>query len=167
MFTLKSITADGIPAALERAERYRLLNDPVAAESICLDVLEIDPENQRALVALLLARSDQFSSPHGAGVAQAREVLPRLSGAYDRAYYAGLIAERRGRALLDAHGPGQAQMAWHSLREGMELYEAAERIRPPGNDDVLLRWNTCARLLNAHPNLEPRAEEEYQAVLGD
>jgi len=84
MFELKPITASGIGAALEKAERYRLLNDPVAAESICLDVLEIQPDNQEALVSLLLARTDQFATSHGAGDAAAREVLPRLSSEYDR-----------------------------------------------------------------------------------
>ena len=106
MFELKPITASGIGAALEKAERYRLLNDPVAAESICLDVLEIEPGNQEALVSLLLARTDQFATSHGAGDAAAREVLPRLASEYDRAYYTGLIAERRGKAL-PARGPAR------------------------------------------------------------
>ena len=38
-----------MPAALEKALRYRLLNEPVEAESICRDVLEVDPDNQAAL----------------------------------------------------------------------------------------------------------------------
>jgi len=167
MFPLKPVTPPGIAAALEKAERYRLLNDPFAAESICLDVLEVEPSNQRALVALLLARTDQFASGHGAGVADAREGLPRLAAGYDRAYYAGLIEERRGRALLDAGGLGRHQMAYQHLREAMERYAEAERLRPSGNDDAVLRWNTCARLLNANPNLGPRGEEPYQPVMGD
>ncbi|HEY7685110.1 MAG TPA: hypothetical protein VH833_03275, partial [Gemmatimonadales bacterium] len=86
MFTLKRITRDGIPRALEKAERYRLLNEPGDAESICLDILEVEPDNQRALVALLLARTDQFPSAHGPHIASAREVLPRLVSDYERAY---------------------------------------------------------------------------------
>ena len=46
MFQLKSLSMEGITAALDKAERYRLLNEPREAESICLDVLEIDPENR-------------------------------------------------------------------------------------------------------------------------
>src|SRR6266436_320626 len=55
MFELKRLSLEAVPAALERALRYRLLNEPAEAESICHDVLEIDPENQEALVMLLLA----------------------------------------------------------------------------------------------------------------
>ena len=69
---LKPITPEGIPAALEKAERYRLLNDSSAAESICLDVLEIDPSNQKALVSLLLAITDQFLEEMSDGVHRAR-----------------------------------------------------------------------------------------------
>ena len=47
MFELKPLNKDAIPAALDKAMRYRLLNEPGAAESICLDVLRIDPENQQ------------------------------------------------------------------------------------------------------------------------
>ncbi len=94
MVTPKRISRDGIERALEKAERYRLLNEPGDAESSCLDILEVGPENQRSLVALLLARTDQFPSPRGTGVAAAREVLPRLTSDYQRAYYAGIICER-------------------------------------------------------------------------
>ena len=55
MFELKRLSEEAIPAALEKATRYRLLNEPAEAESICHDVLQIDPENQQALVVLLLA----------------------------------------------------------------------------------------------------------------
>jgi len=29
----------------------------------------------------------------------------------------------------------------------MSWYEKAEAVRPAANDDALLRWNTCARLI--------------------
>lgn len=155
MFELKPITPSGIASALEKAERYRLLNDPVAAESICLDVLEVEPGNQEALVTLLLARTDGFATTPGAGDAAAKEVLPRLTSAYDRAYFAGLINERRGKALLATVRPGSQEMAWVCLREAMEFYDEAGRLKPEGNDESVLRWNTCARLLNAHAHLAP------------
>jgi len=50
MAELKRLHKDAIPAALEKAERYRLLNEPGEAESICLDILAVDPDNQRALI---------------------------------------------------------------------------------------------------------------------
>ena len=60
MFELKRLSDEAIPAALEKALRYRLLNKPAEAESICRDVLQIDPENQEALVVLLLALTDRL-----------------------------------------------------------------------------------------------------------
>ena len=164
MFQLKPITSSGISSALEKAERYRLLNDPVAAESICLDVLEVEPANQEALVSLLLARTDVFASTPGAGDAAAKEVLPRLTSEYDRAYYAGLINERRGKALLATVRPGSQGMAWVCLREAMEFYDKAGKLKPEGNDEAVLRWNTCARLLNAHPHLAPTDAPEVPVL---
>ena len=61
-FELKSISAENISDALVKVERYRLLNEPVLAESICLDVLAVMPDHQQALISLLLARTDQFDS---------------------------------------------------------------------------------------------------------
>jgi hypothetical protein len=165
MFELKPITRAGIPVALAKAERYRLLNDPFAAESICLDLLEVEPANQDALVMLLLARSDQLAEVGGLGVARAREVLPRLTDSSRRFYYAGVIAERHGKALLRSGRPGSGQMAWAALREAMEWYEDAISQASAGNEEARLRWNTCARILNDHPNLSPRGNEEYQPAL--
>lgn len=161
MFELKPLSPKGIPSALAKGERYRLLNEPEQAESIYLDVLEIDPDNQAAVVGLLLALTDQFDHGSPASVNQAREVLPRLRDDYGRAYYAGLICERRARAQLRQGRPGSGSMAYESFREAMSWYEQAEAIRPSGNDDALLRWNACARLVLRHPHLEPRPDEQY------
>ena len=164
MFQLKPLSKEALPRALEKAERYRLLNEAAEAESICLDVLAVEPDNQKALVTLLLARTDRFAEGSGS-LETAREVLPRLEDAYERAYYAGIICERRAGAHL-AHGvPGSHFMAYALLREAMEHYERAEALRPPGNDDALLRWNTCARTLNAKPSLRPRDEERVEQPL--
>ncbi|MEK6687177.1 MAG: hypothetical protein AABZ01_01805 [Gemmatimonadota bacterium] len=167
MFAFKKITTSGIVRALEKAERYRLLNDPAAAESICLDVLVADPGNQKAQVMLLLARSDQFAEHVGATPAQAREVLPQLIDPYQAAYYAGIIAERWGQAVWKRGRPGRAELAYHALREAMEHFEEAERLSPAGNHDAILRWNTCARLLNDNPQIQPRAEEDISPVFGE
>lgn len=167
MFELKPITASGIPGALQKAERYRLLNDPSAAESICLDILEVDPANQPALVMLLLTRSDQFAETMAAGAARAREVLPRLTDDYKRAYYAGVIHERQAKALLHAGRPGTSAMAYDAFRAAMDCYEQAEQQRPAGNDEARLRWNTCARILNGTPHLVPREEDRFEPMLED
>lgn len=168
MFELKPLHEDSIPAALEKAMRYRLLNEPWEAESICEDILAIDPDNQEALVTLLLSLTDQFGRKRGANASAARALLPRLEGAYTQAYYAGIIAERRAKAHLARGGPGAGGAAYEALRQAMEHFEQAEKLRPPGNDDAILRWNTCARIfqrnahdlrpLDAEPRLEPQLE---------
>jgi hypothetical protein len=162
---LKPITPEGIPAALQKAERYRLLNDSSAAESICLDVLEIEPLNQTALVFLLLSITDQFAEELADGVGRAREVLPRLSDEYERTYYAGIIAERRARAQLHWGTLGAAEVASNGFKEAMHWYEKAEHMRPPGNDEAILRWNTCARMLGRHERAP--VEREYEPALED
>ena len=78
MFQLKPLSKDAIPAALEKAMRYRLLNEPAEAESICLDVLRTDPANQQALVILVLAVTDRFSKAYAVGDSQAQEIVARL-----------------------------------------------------------------------------------------
>ena len=159
---LKPITREGIPAALQKAERYRLLNDSSAAESICLDILEVESSNQQALITLLLSITDQFGEELSEGVRRAREVLPRLQDDYKRAYYAGIICERRATAQLHRSALGAADIAAEWFREAMSWYERAEAIRPTGNDEAILRWNTCARILTRNPVLAPAPREEYQ-----
>ena len=167
MFSLKRISPSGVPAALQKAERYRLLNDSSAAESICRDIVEIEPDNQQALVVLLLAITDQFGDDLGDSVRRAREVLPRLKDEYKRAYYAGIISERRAKAQRRQSIPGSGSMAYESFRDAMEWYEKAEAMRPAGNDEAILRWNTCARVLAADDHLRPRPAEQYEPVLED
>jgi tetratricopeptide (TPR) repeat protein len=159
MFELKRLSSEAVPAALERALRYRLLNEPAEAESICHDVLEIDPENQEALVMLLLAITDRLGKGYGVGVTEAQEVLVRLRDEYERAYYAGIVCERRGKAQLRQGYPGAGHDAYEFLREAMTWFEKAEALRPPKNDDALLHWNTCARIIMRN-QLAPRVEEK-------
>ena len=162
---LKPITAAGIPTALQKAERYRLLNDSSAAESICLDILEADPQNQAALVTLLLSITDQLRGDLSGGVTRARAVLPRLTNEYKRAYYAGIICERRAKAQLQGSTPGSADVASDWLHEAMAHFEEAERLRPTGNDESILRWNTCVRILARYER--PGVPVQYEPVLED
>jgi hypothetical protein len=162
LYQLKPIHRAAIPAALEKAERYRLLNEPGGAESICLDVLAVDAENQDALITLLLAITDQFDEDTSAKVRRAREVLPRLRDGYRRAYYSGVIAERHAKALLRRGVLRSGEAAYGLLREAMGSYEEAEKSRPEGDDEAILRWNTCARLLAENQQLRPGETEEYE-----
>jgi hypothetical protein len=165
MFELKPISPEAIPEALDKAWRYRLLNEPYQAESICLDVLRVDAENQQALAVLLLARTDQFG--HHVSHAKAREVARKLTNDYDREYYTGMICERWAGWLIRQGTPGAGFTAYNYFREAMEHYEKAEAIRPAGNDDALLRWNTCARLLMQNPEVRPRGEEKFEPAFED
>ena len=163
MFQIKPISPAGIPAALQKAERYRLLNEPEAAESICLDVLGVEPENQQAVVMLLLSITDQFRRAPAELERRAREVLPRLHDEYKRTYYEGMICERRAKAQLALGALGAGEMAYDGFRAAMEHYSRAERMRPEGNDEAILRWNTCARILERRgDHVRPRAAEEYE-----
>jgi hypothetical protein len=159
MSELKRLHKDAIPAALEKAERYRLLNEPGEAESICLDILHVDPENQHATIMLLLALTDRFEKGYGVSDSQAKELLARIKSDYDRAYYSGIVAERRAKMKLRQNTPGCRFQAFDLLREAMSWFEKAEPIRPSGHDDAILRWNTCARII-ARNNLVPREPEE-------
>lgn len=159
MFRLKPLSKESIPAALAKVERYRLLNEPWEAESICLDVLEVDPENQQALVSLILAITDQFRDEMGGDVARARALLPRLASPYQRAYYAGIICERQAKVLLRRGAPGTGPAIYDWLRQAMDWYEQAEIQRPPGDDSAVIRWNTCARLIMRHEHIRPAPEE--------
>ncbi len=163
MSELKTLSEEAIPAALEKAERYRLLNEPAEAESICLDVLKVAPENQQALVTLLLAVTDRFSKGYGVSDTQAKELVGKLTAEYDRAYYSGILAERRAKMKLTQGGHGHA-WAYDLFREAMHCYETAEAIRPPGNDDALLRWNTCARII-ARNKLIAREDDRVEYPL--
>jgi len=161
MFRLKPLSREAIPAALEKAHRYRLLNEPLEAESICRDILEVEPENQEAMVALLLALTDQFDERPNPCLEQAREALARIRDEYSRTYHTGILCERRAKAQLKRGGAHAGHIAYDWFKEAMEHFEAAAGIRPAGNDDAILRWNTCARILTANPLLVPAPEEVF------
>jgi len=164
MFELKPLHPDSIPTALEKATRYRLLGESGEAESICLDVLRVVPDHPQALVTLLLAITDRFEKGYAIGATRAQEVLEKLRDDYERAYYAGLVTERQAKALLKHNSLGAGFDAYELLREAMDHYEKAEAIRPAGNDDALLRWNACARIIMAN-RLEARSRAPIEPEL--
>ncbi len=155
---LKKIDPAGVAHALDKAERYRLLNDPVQAESICLDVLAVEPRNQDALRALILSLTDQFADGSGGGAAarDARARVAELADDYERAYFTGIVFERETRAYLARTNVVRAA-AYDGFRHAMEHYERAEALRPH-DVDAILRWNSCARAI-AREKLEPGERE--------
>lgn len=162
MIELKVLSQKGIEAALEKAHRYRLLSEPMETESICRDVLQVDPENQQAVITLLLAITDQFGE--GSTSNQARELLGKLKSEYDQWYYEGIIYERLGKAAIKRFSPPRMDDAYELLKEAMDRFENAEPLRPQGNDDAILRWNTCARVINRY-KLSPRMGDEAEQQL--
>ena len=163
-FKLKHLPPEGITAAKKKAEHYRLLNEPRQAESICLDILEVIPDDPEVLVLLLLARTDQFTKDVAARVNDARELLMRLKTDYDRSYYAGVICERWAKAQLTRNNPGSGHHVYAWLREAMQHYEAAQELDVTAADPVL-RWNACARLIRRHDHLEEAPEEDFSPLL--
>jgi len=164
---LKPISREAIPRAIQKVERYRLINQSWAAESICRDILEIDPANQQVLVMLVLALTDQLVEGRAHAMKTVHETLPRITDPYQRAYYTGIASERSAQALLHRGEMGSGGMAYDALRDAMSWYERAEAIRPAGNDDAILRWNTCARLISGNSHLAPQSENAYEPALED
>ncbi len=164
MFQLKPISKAAVPDALQKAERYRLLNEPRLAESICRDILEVEPDNHQALIILLLSITDQFGRYTTINVNTAKELLPALKNEYEQLYFSGIISERQGKAIVNLGRTGSQHTAYEWLTEAMAFFEKAEAVRPKGNDDAILRWNTCARLIMNH-NLQPRQEHYTEPLL--
>jgi hypothetical protein len=155
---LKTISPAGIPQAISKVERYRFLNEPGEAESICRDILGVEPDHQMALRLLGLAITDQFADAPADRHAEAESVFQSLRDAYERLYYTGIVHERRAKALLRSGARPHTLIVL--FEEAMNCFEHAEKIRPPGNDDAILRWNRCVRLLQSRAASEWKSELE-------
>lgn len=166
MFVLKPISQSSVANALAKAERYRLLNEPDEAESICRDVLEAEPENQQALISLALALTDQI--PQNPRVfAEALAVTGKLESGYDQAYYAGIAWERRARARFHAGGHDAKHQVYDWIVRALEQFAEAESLRPEAKDEAVLRWNTCVRMLQQHPEIAPQAAEVSAGIMSE
>jgi hypothetical protein len=152
---LKTISKSGIPEAIAKAELYRYLNEPEEAESICWDVLAADPKHMLGLRTLGLSITDQFTGGPLDRYAEVEKIFQSLADAYERLYYTGLLCERRVKAQL--RGGRAPHTLLPLLEKALQCFGEAEKIHPPGNDDAILRWNRCVRLLQSQPDFE--AEE--------
>lgn len=159
---LKSISKAGIPEAIAKAELYRYLNEPEEAESICRDILTVDPEHQLARRMLGLTITDQFIGATTDRYAEAQACFQILKDPYERHYYTGLLHERRAKAqLLVGYAP---HVLLPLVEEAMRCFAEAEKIRPAGNDDSILRWNRCVRLLQSRADFHV---ESAHTAFGD
>jgi tetratricopeptide (TPR) repeat protein len=144
-YKVKRISTAGIAEAISKAELYRSLNEPEEAESICRDILTIEPQHQLALRLLGLALTDQFAGDGSDCYRETEEIFRQLKDPYERLYYTGILHERRAKAQLNA---GQLPRSLVALFDrALHHFAEAEKIRPAGNDDAILRWNRCVRLL--------------------
>jgi hypothetical protein len=157
------ISKAGVPAAIEKATRYRLLNEPLLAESICRDILAVDAENQQALITLLLAITDEFEKAGAGTFNDAKVILPRIQGEYEQAYYEGIINERWGDAQLAKGAP--TSVSW--FRAAMRCYTKAEALSQEGDDDAILRWNTCVRIMDRNEFVHEPMTHDVEAEFGD
>src|SRR5260370_35700561 len=157
-FKLKTISKAGIPEAISKAELYRSLNEPEEAESICRDILAVEPEHQPALRLLGLAITDQFSGDAADRHGEAEQLFQRLAERYERLYYTGLLHERRAKAQMRVGRPPHTLAPLFA--EAMRCFAEAATIRPLDNDDDLLPWNPCARLLQGLPGFQQENRSE-------
>jgi hypothetical protein len=160
-FVFKRISAASIPEALKKADRYRLLGEPDEAESVCLDILQVDPGNQEALISLILALSDQFKSERRPRVEVAQRYVAALTDEYQRRYYRAVVLERDAMAQFGRDTP--PVIVFLRFCEAMDAYEAAAAVQPPGEDSPALRWNACLRAIRRR-QLKPGLEETYESA---
>jgi tetratricopeptide (TPR) repeat protein len=162
---LKAISRAGIAEAISKAEVYRYLNEPGEAESICRDILAVEPDNQAALRLLGLAFTDQFDGGMSDRYGEAENVFRSLTNEYERIYHSGILHERKAKAQLKAGRLPHTVLP--IFEEALRYFEDAERIRPLNNDDAILRWNRCVRLLQSRIGSEWRKEmDEFDASEG-
>jgi tetratricopeptide (TPR) repeat protein len=162
---LKPISKGGIPAAISKAEVYRYLNEPGEAESICRDILAAEPDNQAALRLLGLAITDQFTGGTADRYDEAETIFQQLTDGYKRVYYRGILHERKAKAQLAAGRLPHTVLP--IFEEAMHYFAEAEKTRPPNNDDAILRWNRCLRILQSRMGSEWRKEmQEFDASEG-
>jgi len=164
-YELKRLPRANLEAAIAKAAHYRDLNQPEEAESICRDVLDVDPGNQAAFKLLGLAITDQFPGGQVGLLEEAVAAFERLAEEYERVYHVGVAWERAAKAHLER---GEAHSAVTSFEHALRLFQKAEAMRPDSPDPIL-RWNRCVRLLSNHPSLRAaiHAPREDEIQLGD
>jgi hypothetical protein len=107
--------------------------------------LAIEPQHQFAVRLLGLALTDQFTGRGSDRYRETEEIFRQLQEPYERLYYTGILHERRAKAQLNAGQPPRSLLAL--FEQALHSFAEAEKIRPAGNDDAILRWNRCVRLL--------------------
>lgn len=165
MYELKPLSKDAIPNAIERAKQYRLLNQPWHAESICRDILAVDPDHQQNLIILLLAITDQFGNEKlGKSKEDAEKIILQLRDEYQRDYAYGIIYERQASTAIRRGGPRSHYIAYYHLIKALEYYKKSGKSHPEKNEESTLRWNTCVRMIQEF-KLQPAPDDDDSTML--
>ena len=166
MIELKPLKKEAVKLALEKAKRYRLLDEPDEAESICLDVLATLPGYQEALITLILSLTDKFGQSRlFPAFNQAQELVAQLDDNFSKAYYLGVIFERRAKFHLRQGGPGSGTAAHEWFAKAMEEFAKALHDDDPKSQEAVLRWNSCARIMNANPEIKAEDPQSSEMLL--
>ena len=150
MFEVKKLGKEAIPAAIEKAKQYRLLNEPSAAQSICLDILAVEPDNQEALVINILAMTDRLNRDYSVDNSQINTYLDKISDEFQKAYYTGIVYERRAKAILKRGSLGSEATVFELFRNAMNCFEKAESLSTDQDDNAILRYNHCVRIIESN-----------------
>src|SRR5262249_36960706 len=124
-----------------------------------------EPNHQVARPLLRLAITDQFTGDTSDRYAEASRAFEALTSDYERAYYCGILEERKAKAQLRAGRPPHTVTP--TFEDAMRLFEEAEKIRPPDNDDAILRGKRCVRLLKSRGARQGKKDmDEFDASEG-
>ncbi|MGB5987752.1 MAG: hypothetical protein WBG37_20775 [Desulfobacterales bacterium] len=166
MLELKPLRPEAVESALNMAKRYRLLGEPEDAQSICLDILLSEPDHQEALITLILALADKFSvTGLQPAFKEAMEVVEKLDSSYCKTYYSGIIFERRAKHHLRQGGPGSGAVAYDWFAKALKAFDTALSGCDPDNQDAVLRWNSCARFIQNHPDVKTDDRDGSEMLL--
>ena len=155
MFALKALSHEGVASALAKAEHYRLLKRTGRSGEHLPRYSRHRARNQQALICLVLAQSDQIARD-SRSFHSALATVQKLQGSTSVPITAGIVWERRAKALDAERGRGTHHSVYEWVVKALDCFAQAERLRPAGNDDAVLRWNTCVRFLTQ--SSKPRAE---------
>ena len=155
---LKTLGADQVSSALAAAEQCRAGGEAETAESICTDILEVDPGNARAIELLLWSRVDLLGEGRYGGVERAQEALALVQSDFERHYLEGVICEQQARFLIGKRGRHSSRVAYDWFRHAMDAFEEAARIAPD-RPEASLRWNACLRSIERDRHCAPDLDD--------
>ena len=164
---LKPISPESVAGALAKAERYRLLNEPEEAESICRDILEIEPDNQQALVSLILALTDQIPDDAQRILPSADDGSPLSSRPTIALTTAGIAWERRAKARHRGRRPRRAPIRLRMDRERAAIFRRGGT--PPRRRAMTMRFSvgTPACVSWSRSNSAPQVEEMREPIVSE